>query len=375
MNKNKNVQPKSKPNTTSAAAKAARPRRQRRNRGQNRDTGNDPSVSVGVASSKQQRTRNPVIQQRTSRGVRIVHREFLQTVSGSTGFSTLTIPVNPGLPDTFPWLAPQAAQWEQYRFNRLSFEYITRAPTTSTGSVILAPDYDAVDQAPNSEIVLTTFQDAVENSTWQSITSHLDVSAMHSLGPKKFVRTGPVFGSDIKTYDVANFYLGTTGQANTDPIGKLWIDYDIEFFVPQSANLTGTPVPTMTSEFWKDADENLVTGVATPLTFNSLDFNPLAIVVTSGNQFRLPRGAWRIQAHVWIDVTAAAICQLHLAEDGVNNNDVFDTEDVAGLGVDLNLTRVIATNGLHDYAIVATMTSAGTNTAKANRCNLIVSPA
>lgn len=371
-----NVQNKPKPNTS--AAKSAKPRRQRRNRRQNVPSGNEPSLSVGIASSKQQRTKTAGIVQRTARGVRIAHRELLASVSGSTGFTTLHFPVNPGLSGTFPWLAPQAIQWEMYRFHKLEFQYIQRSPTTAIGSVLMAPDYDAADQHPNTEQVMSTFQDCVEDATWQSSTCKLDIGAMHALGPRKYVRSVPLFGVDIKTYDVASFFFGTTGQANGDQIGKLWIDYDVEFFVAQSANLTGTPLPSASAEFYNDVDQVIPDGVATPIAFDALTFNVLGITSSAGGTlFRIPRGSWRLSIHCQFTLTALASGSLHIAQDGVVDNVVFSTNQApAGLTVIIfDLERLITTNGLHDFSVEATINSAGVTTAQDHRCNLIVEAA
>jgi hypothetical protein len=55
------------------------------------------------------------------------------------------------------------------------------------------------------------------------------------------LRTGAVpSGTDVKLYDVGNFFVGTTGGVNTDPIGKLYVEYEVEFFVPQKESASGS---------------------------------------------------------------------------------------------------------------------------------------
>lgn len=55
---------------------------------------------------------------------------------------------------------------------------------------------------------------------------------MHALGPRKFVRNGLVPGQDLKTTDVGTFILATVDGTAVN-WGKLWVEYDFEFFEPQ----------------------------------------------------------------------------------------------------------------------------------------------
>jgi hypothetical protein len=44
---------------------------------------------------------------------------------------------------------------------------------------------------------------------------------------------------DIKTYDVANFFVNVVDSSTSASWGKLWVDYEVEFYTPQ----TQTSVP------------------------------------------------------------------------------------------------------------------------------------
>ena len=96
-----------------------------------------------VAGASTVTYRAPVFKHRSSSGERIDHCEFIETVNGSINFSVTKYPCNPGLAAVFPWLSQIAQRWDQYRFHKLVFHYLTRASTATVGSVILAPDYDA----------------------------------------------------------------------------------------------------------------------------------------------------------------------------------------------------------------------------------------
>jgi hypothetical protein len=107
----------------------------------------------------------------------------------------------------------------------LCFHYVTRTATTTVGSVLLAPDYDASDSAPSSEVNMASYQDCVEDVPWKNLKCTLSPSSMHVIQQRKYLRTSAIpTGTDVKLYDVGNFFVATTGGANTDSIGKLYVE-------------------------------------------------------------------------------------------------------------------------------------------------------
>jgi hypothetical protein len=166
---------------------------------------------------------------------RVRHRELVTNISGSVAFAVaLRLALNPGLAATFPWLSSIAASWEKYKFHKLAFKYLTRTGSTTPGSVILAPDYDASDGPPASEQIVSAFSDLVEDVPWrESMTCALKAQSMNSSVPVHFVRSEPVAANnDIKVYDVGQFFVCTV-DGTAVPWGKLWVEYDVEFFIPQ----------------------------------------------------------------------------------------------------------------------------------------------
>lgn len=202
---------------------------------------------------------------RSSAGVRVRNRELLQSsVGGSVGFQVQTIAsVNPGLPLTFPWLSIQAGQYEQYAFRYLKFIYYPSTNTSSSGDVMLMIDYDAADNVPVSETQLLDHEDAVIAPVWEAVEMVCDVSQMRALGPRKFIRSVAMAG-DIKTFDVGTFYLGTNNCASALSVGKLFVEYDVEFFVPQLTPNNDLS-PTQTSWWVNPATQVLISGAVTPI--------------------------------------------------------------------------------------------------------------
>jgi len=283
------------------------------------------SASAAAAYSRQQRPKAPKFT-RTLKGARIHHRELVTTIMGTTSFTVAGYPCNPGISTTFPWLAPQAVQWEQYKFHSLKFEYITRTGSSTAGSVLMAPDYDATDVPPPSEQIISTYQNVVEDVVWRDICCYLNVESMHALGNRKFVRSQAIAGTDLKTYDVANFFIATTGEADTSIIGKLWVEYDVELFVPQTNISTGISTgPQVSTVLASFNNQNMTTGVAANIMFDHIIADPLffnggSLVPPAGGVYTPQKGTYIITTNVAVEDTQieAVAGTLSIRKNGVS---------------------------------------------------------
>jgi len=226
--------------------------------------------SVAAAYSTGQSSHLPNIQSSATQS-RIRHRELISSIIGTTNFNVGaigTFPLNPGLSGTFPWLSTQALGWEQYHFHKLRLCYYTRTGSTTPGSILLAPDYDAADAAPDTEFVASSYQDCVEDAPWKDIVCILDEKSMHPDGDRKYIRTGVLAANlDIKTYDVGNLFVGTVDGTAVN-WGKLWIEYDISFYTPQLP-------PTGGNQIFQSMKDN---GINPPTTANILGTTPNTVV-------------------------------------------------------------------------------------------------
>lgn len=260
-------------------------------------TGQVPAAYTKVVVSREPRIKA------SSRSSRVQHRELISSILGSTSLAVTRFQCNPGLSGTFPWLSAQASAWEQYRFHKLKFEYITRIGTTSAGSVIYSPEYDPSDLTPTTEQQLTNTRDAIEGPVYRGFECPLDPAAMHAIGPRKFVRSGNVPG-DIKTFDVAAFFLGTIGEADTTEIGKLYVDYDVEFFVPQDSPNKDTGPSSMTV-YKLGSDQTLLTGAAEIVEFDTVVYDPLNIGSPTAGVFTPPAGSYLVEVVLGVADAAA----------------------------------------------------------------------
>lgn len=173
----------------------------------------------------------------TSRQTNIVcHREYLGDFFGTAGFVNNPYALNPGLNSTFPWLSTIAANYQEYRFHGLVFEFRSLITDFVTGGapgvVVMATNY-------NSDAVVYTTKQQMENSEY-AVSTKPTINLMHGIEcavgqtilPEKFIRQGAVpAGQDLRLYDLGIFQFAT--QANpVQDLGELWVSYCCEFFKP-----------------------------------------------------------------------------------------------------------------------------------------------
>jgi len=200
--------------------------------------GGKPSTAVAAAYARGQTSRNPKVTRSGVDRTRIVHRELIGSVVGTVLYSVTagnTFSINPGLAATFPWLSTQALGWEKYKFNYLRLCYYTRTGSSTPGSVILTPDYNAADAAPVNEQIASAYHGTQEDVAWKDNCMIFDQKILNQ---DRFIRTGGLTASlDIKTYDIANLFVGTLDGTAVN-WGKLWIEYDVTL-INQQLNSAG----------------------------------------------------------------------------------------------------------------------------------------
>jgi hypothetical protein len=180
-------------------------------------------------------TTKPVFMRKSHDEQRIVHREKIaKLVTPGTGAFTIlaTIALNPGVVASFPWLSNEASGWESYRFNRVRTVWVPTSGTQVAGDIIMAPDYDAADPAPNGETAMSSYSDAEEANVWARFACDMESEFLNGEARRKYVRTGALAPNlDIKTYDSGNLFVASTDDAVANT-GKLWIEYDVTLYNP-----------------------------------------------------------------------------------------------------------------------------------------------
>jgi len=184
-------------------------------------------------------------------GIRMKHREYIQDIFTSTtagsAFTVSSWAVNPGLGYVFPYLAQIAANFEQYKFHGLVFEFVSStAPygVTALGTYVMAMEYNAAaplfltkPQMENSDYALSSRLDhsgmyGVECAVGSQAQTYYYVRAPGTTTPANLTDTG-IMQLGLATTTVA---AGGTGIIAGSSIGELWVTYDVELIRPRISN-------------------------------------------------------------------------------------------------------------------------------------------
>lgn len=218
--------------------------------------------------------------------LRIRHREYLGELLGSTAiFTNVQYSVNPGLASTFPFASQMACQFEEYRFHRLVFSFESEKASTAAGYVMMGIDYDSSDATPTNKQQLAASLGSVRTQVWQHIQ---EVASPEQLSKQRelYVRMGTLAANlDIKTYDIGTLNVAVGNCADASSLGELYVEYDLEFRVPQldlhaSATATSATIASgaAVSETAIFGTTGTVTGplpvtaAANTLTFNKIGY-------------------------------------------------------------------------------------------------------
>lgn len=201
----------------------------------------DAVESNSLFASSSSRAHNVASFETKAGGVRIRHREFVQDlfvgpVAGA--FTNAHFAVNPGLANVFPYLAQIAANYEQYKFHGLVFEFVSStAPygVTAMGTYVMAMEYNAAAAA-----FLTKAQ--IENSDY-ALSARIDKSGMYGVecapgqqALEYYFTRASAQGQPIQLTDLGLFQFALApgvGLAANSVIGELWVTYDVELIRPR----------------------------------------------------------------------------------------------------------------------------------------------
>jgi len=175
----------------------------------------------------------------------VCHREFIGDITGTAAFTNRVFPLNPGDTQTFPWLSTVAANYSQYRFHGVVFEFkplitdyvVGGAP----GVIVLSTNYNADDAAFVNKRQMENSEFATSVKPTENLMHMIECDPKQTSINELYVRVGSnPSGVDKKTTDLANFQLATQGNP-VQLLGELWVTYCVEFFKPE--------VPTTTLGF------------------------------------------------------------------------------------------------------------------------------
>lgn len=180
------------------------------------------------------------------------HREYITdiVVPATPGtFTNRTFILNPGNPQTFPWLSQIAACYDQYQFMGCVFGFKSTAGDTATfalGSVIMASDYDVSDPPYTSKNQMEQSQYCVSSKA--TVDQIHPIECDPSVGPvaiKYIDHADSVISSfEKRLADHALVQIATTGLpgGTSGSIGELWVSYEVALYKPAVPTSPGAAV-------------------------------------------------------------------------------------------------------------------------------------
>nr|UHS72058.1 MAG: putative coat protein [Zeavirus sp.] len=189
------------------------------------------AVAAPVANTRIIRASRPKFK-KSKGAVTVSHRELIGqfnntlVLSVNGGVTGNLYKLNPSNPVVFPWLQGMAASFDQYRFDKVSLQYVPMCATTETGRVAIYFDKDSQDPEPADRVELANMGHLTETAPWCEANLNIPVDNV-----KRFMNDNST--TDPKLVDLGQFGLATYGGGSTNAIGDLFIHYTITLYEPQ----------------------------------------------------------------------------------------------------------------------------------------------
>jgi hypothetical protein len=179
-------------------------------------------------------------------------REHMATLSGNSApflllGSSGTFPgydLNPGNRLVFPWLSLVASAYEKYRFEQLSFEVVPRNPSTVSGAVYLALDYDWDDNPATNVAEFMSNRGAINSDVWTPATLNVDVRRLNEDVPWRYVADFPRTDSSQRMVYGGFLMLaiaGTSASVSFD----VYVNYRVKLSLPALHSVDSTATYTL----------------------------------------------------------------------------------------------------------------------------------
>jgi hypothetical protein len=201
-----------------------------------------------------------------------------------------------------------------YQFTKLHFEYVASCPTSTSGQVIMAIDYDPYDAAPGSADQLGNYYGSAQGPLWDSLSVKCNIDYANGAIKRRWIRDS-ADAADLRTSDVGTFFIWTTASGAAIVSGTLYVSYDVRFFIPQLAGsvkagksliyevAADTTCATGSNEYWGKTGDVSVVELA-----NTLD----ASINATNGEITLPVGRYLIDAVTTVSDSIAELLNVHV---------------------------------------------------------------
>lgn len=166
----------------------------------------------------------------------------------------------------FPWLYQVATAYEQYRFKKLRFLFVSTSASavysgsssTALGAVVLATQYDVYDRPFTTKQQMESSFGATSSTPFRNFQHQLDVSGRDV--PYKYYyinQYNQAVGGDLRLYNFATTTIATQGmQAVSSDLGELWIEYEVELIKPKTITGLTISYPAFLMTYYQPAGSN-----------------------------------------------------------------------------------------------------------------------
>jgi len=222
--------------------------------------------------------------------ITVRHKEYLGAVTGKTAFTVQnTFNLNPGLPETFPWLSDIATRFQEYVIKGAVFHYVPTSGTAVTGtnpalgSIMLQTSYRANDNAPASKVEMLNEFWSSEGKPSEPLAHPIECAPQETVLQARYVRNTSIPTTESALfYDLGVTYLAVQGQLSDDTVlGDLWLTYEVELRKPVMRSSVADNSQSTYITFTTKPD----TGPAYPYGQHGYDYN------TTSHTLTFPEGA------------------------------------------------------------------------------------
>lgn len=170
--------------------------------------------------------------QKSQNHLTVKNTERIAEIEGSTTSVFHYWRINPLNSSLFPVLASEAVRWEQYRFHGLMFYYgpqsgmVVNGTNPNLGYVAMCDQLDVADEVFDSVTKVMNYG----NTGWARTDKELiiGVECKSKDRPYEWYFCDDL-NTDDRTTDWGRFTFMAADQPGTNPIGQLFVTYDIEF--------------------------------------------------------------------------------------------------------------------------------------------------
>lgn len=181
--------------------------------------------------------------------ITLSNREYVRDIYApllSVAFSIESWSLNPGLPDSFPWLSQLAINFEEYEIVQLIYTFKSTvadfaSASGQVGQIVMATQYN-----PNSDVFadkeeMMLHDGGMSCKTTESLVHGIECDPAKNAGaPQKYVRVGSLPPTeDLKNYDLGRTSIAVINCPSTysgQQLGELWVSYTIKLRKPKFAS-------------------------------------------------------------------------------------------------------------------------------------------